>query len=213
MVPLIFQMVCKKRHMTKLIARKKLRTHIISGEQKLTSNLFFISHSCILRDKNWQENKKISEHFAGQFANRTLKLYASSIRVGSNTKHVHTFGCPVFALQNALASGNQLPRWSPCTCLGLNLGPSPMHGRNVYLVLNLITGCVSPQYHCCCDNFFKTTRLSGPDVSGTICWQQLCEYSYTEYLCCDSAFAHKKEFSIFKFPEWFLEISCRDLTL
>jgi hypothetical protein len=28
MVPLIFQMVCKKRHMTKLIARKKLQTHL-----------------------------------------------------------------------------------------------------------------------------------------------------------------------------------------
>jgi hypothetical protein len=26
-------------------------------------------------------------------------------------------------------------------------------------------------------------------------------------LCCDSAFAHKKEFSIFEFPERFLEIS------
>jgi hypothetical protein len=34
-----------------------------------------------------------------------------------------------------------------------------------------------------------------------------CEYSYTEYLCCNSAFAHKKEFYIFKFPEMFLEIS------
>jgi hypothetical protein len=32
-------------------------------------------------------------------------------------------------------------------------------------------------------------------------------------LCCDSAFAHKKEFSIFKFPERFLEISWRDLTI
>jgi hypothetical protein len=32
-------------------------------------------------------------------------------------------------------------------------------------------------------------------------------------LCCGSAFAHKKEFSIFKFPERFSEISCRDLTI
>ncbi len=71
-------------------------------------------------------------------------------------KHVHTFGCPMFALQNTLASGNQLPRWSPRTCLGLNMGPSPMHAQNVYLVLNLITGWVSPQYHCCFDNFFET---------------------------------------------------------
>ncbi len=101
-----------------------------------------------------------------------LELF-SSISVGCNMKHVHTFGCPVFALQNALASGNQLPRWSPCLCLGLNLGPSPMHARNVYLVLNLTTGCVSPQYHCCFDNFFETMRHGGPGVSGTICWQQL----------------------------------------
>jgi hypothetical protein len=101
-----------------------------------------------------------------------LELF-SSIHVGSNMKHVHTFGCPVFALQNELASGKSLPRWSPRACLGLNLGPSPMHARNIYMVLNLITGCVSPQYHCRFDNFFKTTRHGGPDVSGTICWQQL----------------------------------------
>jgi hypothetical protein len=48
-----------------------------------------------------------------------------------------------------------------------------MHARNVYLVLNLITGYVSPQYHCRFDNFFKTTCHGGPDVPGTICWQQL----------------------------------------
>jgi hypothetical protein len=64
-----------------------------------------------------------------------LELF-SSIRVGCNMKHVHTFGCPVFMLQNALASGNLLRQWSPCARLGLNLGPSPMHARNVYLVLN-----------------------------------------------------------------------------
>jgi hypothetical protein len=48
-----------------------------------------------------------------------------------------------------------------------------MHARNVYLVLNLITGCVSSQYHCCSDNFLETTCHGRPDVSGTICWQQL----------------------------------------
>jgi hypothetical protein len=48
-----------------------------------------------------------------------------------------------------------------------------MHARNVYLVLNLITGCVSPQYQCRFDDFFETMHHSGPDVSGTICWQQL----------------------------------------
>jgi hypothetical protein len=51
-----------------------------------------------------------------------------------------------------------------------------MHTRNVYLVLNLVTGCVSPQYHCRFDNFFEMTRHSAPDVSGTICWKQLANF-------------------------------------
>ncbi len=37
-----------------------------------------------------------------------------------------------------------------------------------------------------------------------------CEDSYTESLCCDSAFAHKKEFYIFKFLKRFSEISWRE---
>jgi hypothetical protein len=57
------------------------------------------------------------------------------------------------------------------------LGPNPIHAQNVYLVLNLITGYVSPQYHCQFDDFFETTRHGGPDVSDTICWQQLAGFS------------------------------------
>ena len=47
------------------------------------------------------------------------------------------------------------------------------NARNLYLVLILITGRVSPQYHCRFDDFFETTCHGGPDVSGTICWQQI----------------------------------------
>ncbi len=108
-----------------------------------------------------------------------LELF-SSIQVGSNLKHVHTFGCPVFELQNVLASGSQLPRWSPHPHLALNLGPSPMHARNVYLVLNLVTGCISPQYHYCFDNFFEMMRHGAPDVSGTICWKQLANLDHAK---------------------------------
>jgi hypothetical protein len=86
--------------------------------------------------------------------------------------HVHTFACPVFALQNVLASGKSLPRWSPRARLG-HLGPTPTHAWNVYLVLNLLTGCVSPQYHCRFDDFFEMKHHGQPDVSDNICWQQL----------------------------------------
>jgi hypothetical protein len=88
-------------------------------------------------------------------------------------KHHHAFGCPVFALDNDLAAGSSIPHWSPRACLGVNLGPSPSHTRNVYLVLNLHTGCVSLQYHCQFDSFFERVRQGGPDVSVPTARQQL----------------------------------------
>jgi hypothetical protein len=88
-------------------------------------------------------------------------------------KHLHAFGCPVFMLENDLAAGNSIPHWPPRARLGFNLGPSPSHARNVYLVLNLHTGCVSPQYHCRFNNFFETEKHGGPDVSVPMAWQQL----------------------------------------
>jgi hypothetical protein len=88
-------------------------------------------------------------------------------------KYHHAFGCPVFGLENDLAAGSPIPHWSPCACLGVNLGSSPSHARNVYLVLNLHTGCVSLQYHCRFDDFFETVRHSKPDVSIPTAWQQL----------------------------------------
>ena len=55
-----------------------------------------------------------------------------------------------------------------------------MHERNVYLVLNFSTGCVSPQYHCRFGNFFEATRHNGPDVNGTISWQLLAGLNCAE---------------------------------
>ena len=61
-----------------------------------------------------------------------LEIFSRS-EVGSSMKHNHTFGCPVFAFQNALAAGGKLPKWSPGARLGLNLGPSPiMHKMSIW---------------------------------------------------------------------------------
>ena len=97
----------------------------------------------------------------------------SGIRVGTKMKDFHAFACPVFALQNALAGGNTLPRWSPRARLGLNLGPSPSHARNVNLVLSLTTGLDSPQYHCNFDDFFKTVQQNVTEATSSGIWQQL----------------------------------------
>ncbi len=90
--------------------------------------------------------------------------------------HHHTFACPVFALQTALAAGSTIPKGSPRARLGLNLGQSPMHARTVHLVLNLSTGLVSPQYHCRFDDFFETTKYGAADVAVSSTWQQLAGF-------------------------------------
>jgi hypothetical protein len=88
-------------------------------------------------------------------------------------RHMHTVGCPAFALQNELSSSDTIPHWSPCAQLGVNLGPSPSHACNMFLILNLHTGCVSPQFHCRFNNFFETVKHGGPNISIPSIWQQL----------------------------------------
>ncbi|KAL7486990.1 hypothetical protein ACHAW6_012591 [Cyclotella cf. meneghiniana] len=85
----------------------------------------------------------------------------------------HTFGCPVYALSNVLASGKSLPKWSPRARLGINLGPSPHHAQNIYLVLNLDTSLCSPQFHCQYNDFFKTITINKPDTMMSSNWQIL----------------------------------------
>jgi hypothetical protein len=105
-----------------------------------------------------------------------LELF-SGIRVGSNMRFLHTFGCPVFALHNSLASNKSLPWWDPRARNGLNLGPSPTHARNVHLVLSLTTGLVSPQFHCRFDDFFKTCKYGVTDGGLSSTWQRLAGFN------------------------------------
>ncbi|KAL7465002.1 hypothetical protein ACHAXS_005332 [Conticribra weissflogii] len=53
-------------------------------------------------------------------------------------------------------SPDSAPKWDPCACLGIYVGQSPNHARNVALVLNPKTGLVSPQFHVVFDNDFTT---------------------------------------------------------
>ena len=70
----------------------------------------------------------------------------------------HSFGCPAFGLDNALQSGQGLPKWSARSRLGVYLGTSPNHTRSVALILNPRTGHVSPQFHVKFDDCFETIK-------------------------------------------------------
>ncbi|KAL7483246.1 LOW QUALITY PROTEIN: hypothetical protein ACHAW6_008893 [Cyclotella cf. meneghiniana] len=88
-----------------------------------------------------------------------LEMFAG-INVGFLMRDNHVFECPVFTLQSSLVAGDTIPKWSPRSCLGLNLRPNPNHARNINLVLNLNMGLISLQFHCRFDDFFETTKHS-----------------------------------------------------
>ena len=83
-------------------------------------------------------------------------LSGSDIEI--NQKHYKTFGCPVFVLNSKLQEGKPFPKWDQRARVGIYLGPSPSHNKNVALVLDRKTGLVSPQFHVLFDNDFQTVK-------------------------------------------------------
>ena len=88
----------------------------------------------------------------------------TGVPVRPKLRHFHAFGCPTYVLDNALQSGQGVPKWKQHACLGIYLGPSPSHARMVALVLNPRTGHVSPQFHIKFDDFFETVGDSPTDM-------------------------------------------------
>ena len=88
----------------------------------------------------------------------------TGVPVRPKLRHFHAFGCPAYVLDNALQSGQGVPKWKQRARLGIYLGPSPSHARTVALILNPHTGHVSPQFHVKFDDFFETVGNSSTDM-------------------------------------------------
>ncbi|GFH44538.1 hypothetical protein CTEN210_01012 [Chaetoceros tenuissimus] len=99
-----------------------------------------------------------------------LELFSRSTS-SPNLKNFKTIFCPVYKHQSALASGKSLPRWNTRCKLGINLGNSPRHAGNVYLVLDPVTGLTSPQFHCSFDNFFESVSDANANFINIDEWQ------------------------------------------
>ena len=55
---------------------------------------------------------------------------------------------------------SEIPKWAPSSRRGANMGFSKMHSTQVGLVINLLTGSISPQYHVVFDDMLSTVRIS-----------------------------------------------------
>ena len=68
--------------------------------------------------------------------------------VSETVINCHVWGCPTYFLEpNLQKLGVKIPKWSPRSLRGVNMGFSKIHSTQVGFVLNLITGSISPQYH------------------------------------------------------------------
>jgi hypothetical protein len=101
---------------------------------------------------------------------------AAFARVSTESKLAafHPFGCPIYVLDSRMQSRQKIPKCEERTCVGINLCMSPSHAQSVTLVLNLLTGLVSPQYLVLLDDRFETTGVALIPKSK---WQQLAKFN------------------------------------
>ena len=131
------------------------RTMLIHANRRwknaITANLwpYAIRHAndCLNAAPNMQQPSKRSP----------LQLF-SNTPVNVNRKHWKPFGCPVYVLDEALQGNKPYHKWKQRARVGIYLGQSPIHNRNVATVLNRFTGHVSPQFHVKFDKSFDAPR-------------------------------------------------------
>ena len=92
----------------------------------------------------------------------------SQVEVEPNLEHFHPFGSPVYVLEESLQAHHSHNKWTDRSRVGIFLCHSPNHAASVPLVLNTLTGLVSPQFHCIYDDAFDTCKK---DIHFTSSWQ------------------------------------------
>jgi hypothetical protein len=75
-------------------------------------------------------------------------------------------------LDARIQDGKKLPKWNKRSRQGIYLGLSRAHSTTVALVLNPVTGYVSPQYHCVFDDHFSTVHGDDAPFTADI-WNSL----------------------------------------
>lgn len=112
----------------------------------------------------------LQNHVPNKKMKAPINLF-TGVDVTANMKHMHAFGCPVYALDSKLQAGKHLHNWRARARMGVNLGPSPRHAKTVSLVLSLQTGLVSPQFHIQHDEFFESIDRDMPQAKAP--WRTL----------------------------------------
>ena len=81
--------------------------------------------------------------------------------VSETLSNCHVWVCPAYVLEPKLQKpGMKIPKWDPRIRRGVNTGFRNMYSTQVGLVINLLTGSISPQYNVLFDDMFSTVMSS-----------------------------------------------------
>ena len=81
--------------------------------------------------------------------------------VSETLSNCHIWGGLTYVLEPKLQNpGVNIPKWDPRSRRGVNMGFSKMHSTQVGLILNLLTGSISPKFHVVFDDMFSTVMIS-----------------------------------------------------
>jgi hypothetical protein len=103
----------------------------------------------------------------------------NSTAVRPKVLNFHPPLCPVYVLHNGLqGSGLRPSKWVRRSRCAVHLGNLPRHSRSVALVLSLLTGYASAQFHLKHDDFFETVR--NLNILPKSQWQELARFTPDE---------------------------------
>ena len=86
------------------------------------------------------------------------KFSGTKLRNYDHLRSTHVWGAPCYVLDPKLQDGSKLPKFKARSRQGKFLGYSAEHASSVGLVLNRVTGRISPQFHVVYDDYFQTVR-------------------------------------------------------
>ena len=98
--------------------------------------------SCMLRQGDNLRNT-ISKKSEFTFPYKRFTVVA----VVPRRRHNHTFGYPVYPLNNNLQASKLKYKWEPWSQIGIIIDPPPRRARTINMVLILMTGLLSKQFN------------------------------------------------------------------
>ncbi len=110
------------------------------------------------------------------------ELWSQARATSHDLRRTHPFGCPVYVLDPWLQDGHKIPKWDTRARRGMFVGFSKDHSSLVPLVLNIMTGKISPQFHVIFDDKFQTVASLPTGTTLRDEWLNILAFSHDCFL-------------------------------